>query len=70
MKKLIFAFLVFALFSSCYKTVPYYCAYCVNAANDLEYLFTLCEDDGTIQIEIADYEKRTGKKTKCKFIKQ
>ncbi len=69
MKKLIFAFLILS-FSSCFKTVDEYCAYCVDAANELTYLFTYCDYDKVIQEEIADYEKRTGKKTKCKFIKQ
>lgn len=70
MKKLIFAFLLFCTYSGCIKTVDEYCAYCWDANNEATYLFTTCDYDKVIQMEIADYEKRTGKKTKCKFIKQ
>ena len=70
MKKIIFAFLLFFTFSICYKTVDEYCAYCVDASNELVYLFTICDYDKVIQQEIAEYEQLTGKKTKCKFVKQ
>lgn len=69
MKKPIFAFLIIS-FSSCIKTVDEYCAYCWDANNEATYLFTHCGYDGVIQKEIADYEKTSGKKTKCNFIKQ
>lgn len=70
LKQIIILILFSFTFSSCYKTVDEYCAYCVDASNELVYLFTICDYDKIIQKEIAEYEQLTGKKTKCKFVKQ